>query len=169
MSLSKKDLIAFIVFLRKYDVRAIKQYLLKLSFRKYKGYIKIIRRKRKKLVKNKYLNLLFVTNFFKNSTISKFKPTYFFFKKNSQKIFNHKTNILSNNKNFLTNYRISLKVFLKKYAKKLKKLKKLGYFGRKLKKEKKKNIHISKADIYFFILLFTSFISAKLYISKASV
>jgi len=169
MSLSKKDLIAFIVFLRKYDVRAIKQYLLKLSFRKYKGYIKIIRRKRKKLVKNKYLNLLFVTNFFKNSTISKFKPTYFFFKKNSQKIFNHKTNILSNNKNFLTNYRISLKVFLKKYAKKLKKLKKLGYFGRKLKKEKKKIFIYSKADIYFFILLFTSFISAKLYISKASV
>jgi len=115
------------VFLRQYNLKAIKQYLHKLSFKKYMNKLKEV----KNIKKSKMLKKLLFNNNGCN---------YGSFKQNS-KILN-KYNI--NNKY----YKIRLKDKTKR---------------------KENNFIFSKSDIYFFLLLFTTFISAKIYISKSSI
>ncbi len=126
-SLTIKDLLSFMVFLRQYNLKAIKQYLHKLSFKKYMNRLKEV----KNIKKSKILKKLLFNNNGCN---------YGSFKQNS-KILN-KYNI--NNKY----YKIRLKDKTKR---------------------KENNFIFSKSDIYFFLLLFTTFISAKIYISKSSI
>lgn len=125
-SLTIKDLLSFMIFLRKYNFKLIKQYLSKLSFNKYLKSVKEI----KKNKKAKILKKLLFNNFDRK---------------------NYK-DLLKNSK-FINKYNIINK----------------SYNLELLRKNKKNNFIFSKSEIYFFILLFTTFISAKIYISKSSI
>lgn len=147
--LSTKDLLSFIIFLRQYKIKNIKQALNKLSFKKY-----IVKEKYKYKIKNKMKKLKILKALFNYDFINT-KINYNVLKKILKKNFKKKFKNIEKNINLSKKYKLNIKDNIIKYKK---------------KKYIKKNIFIfSKSDIYFFILLFTTFISAKISIGKISI
>lgn len=141
-SLTIKDLLSFMVFLRQYNLKSIKQYLKKLSFKKYLNKIKV--KEIKKIKKSKILKELLFSNSFNSKT------NYGFYKKNSKILYKKNSKILKKYDIYNKYYKIRLK-------------------DKKKNKSNRNNFIFSKSEIYFFILLFSTFISAKIYIGKSSI
>lgn len=173
--LRKKDLLAFIVFLREYEVSVITQYLRKLSFKKYflwsrpKPPIDFKKRRLVRSIVSKFLGEEIKAE-------SKYDRV--------KKAFEANLPLLTKNKKLILGYKLDITKNLKKRRKKswafrryLRYLTSIGYFGprgrrRKHRSKKYFKKHIftySKSDVYLFMLLFISFLSAKIYIGKASV